>query len=412
MEILKFITAGSVDDGKSTLIGRLLLDSKSILEDSLEEAEKSSLKRGDTQINLALLTDGLKAERDQGITIDVAYRFFSTDKRRFVMIDAPGHVQYTRNMVTGASNADLVVIIVDASKGILEQTRRHAFIASLLKINHFVVCINKMDLVDYSEEVYRKIVQDFEEFSPKLNIKDLTFIPISALAGDNVVERSEKMPWYYGAPLLRHLEEVYIASEYNQIDLRFLIQGVIRPPQGQASQGRWYSGQMASGLLRKGEAVMVVPGQHRATIKDMRTFDGELSEAFAPQSLSILLDCELDVGRGDSIVRENNLPEARTEIDAYICWLDSQSLNPNKTYYFRHNVAEYKVRVSEIKYKIDISTFSRLQVSEFHSNDIGRVLLKANRPVFADSYEKNKHYGCGILIDEDSHQTVAAIMIR
>lgn len=411
-EILRFTTAGSVDDGKSTLIGRLLYDSKSIFQDQMEAIEATSLRRGETEVNLALLTDGLKSEREQGITIDVAYRYFSTPKRKFIIADTPGHIQYTRNMVTGASTANVALVLIDARNGVVEQTRRHAIIASLLQIPHLVVCINKMDLVEYSEEVYEKIKDDFEKFAAKLNVKDVHFIPISALNGDNVVNRSEKTTWYEGSTLMYYLENVHIASDHNLIDTRFPVQFVIRPYQDEFHDYRGYAGRVAGGVLKKGDKVMVLPSGFSSTIKKIDTIDGELQEAFPPQSVTILLEDDIDVSRGNMLVRENNVPMVTQDIEVMMCWFNERTLQERGKYTILHTTQEARCIIKEIRYKLDINTLHRdLENRTIKMNDIGRVVIRTTKPLFIDAYRKNRNTGSVIFVDEGTNETVGAGMI-
>ncbi len=411
-EILRFTTAGSVDDGKSTLIGRLLYDSKSIFQDQMEAIEATSLRRGETEVNLALLTDGLKSEREQGITIDVAYRYFSTPKRKFIIADTPGHIQYTRNMVTGASTANVALVLIDARNGVVEQTRRHAIIASLLQIPHLVICINKMDLVDYSEEVYENIKDDFEKFAAKLDVKDVHFIPISALNGDNVVNRSEKTTWYEGSTLMYYLENVHIASDHNLIDTRFPVQFVIRPYQDEFHDYRGYAGRVAGGVLKKGDKVMVLPSGFTSNIKKIDTFDGELQEAFPPQSVTILLEDDLDVSRGDVLVRENNVPDVEQDIEVMMCWFNERPLQERGKYTILHTTQEARCIIKEIRYKLDINTLHRsLKDRTIKMNDIGRVVIRTTKPLFIDAYRKNRNTGSVIFVDEGTNETVGAGMI-
>jgi len=412
MELLRFITSGSVDDGKSTLIGRLLYDSKAIFEDQLKALEKASLLKGEEQINLALLTDGLKAEREQGITIDVAYRYFHTPRRKFIIADTPGHVQYTRNMVTGASTANLSLILVDARNGVVEQTRRHAFIASLLQISHIVVCINKMDLVNYSEDRYYEIKQHFLQMASKLNVKDIRFIPISALHGDNVVKRSANMPWYEGPTLLWLLENVYISSDANYIDARFPVQHVIRPNSENNHDYRGYAGRIASGIFRKGDRIKVLPSGQTSTIARIDVFEKQLDEAYAGQSISICLTDDIDVSRGDMIVKENNLPIISQDIEMMFCWFNERPMQIKGKYILRHTTQEVKCIINELRYKIDINTLTRNETDKhIGMNDIGRVAIRTQKPIFYDSYRKNRITGSVILIDEGTNETVAAGMI-
>ncbi len=412
MELLRFTTAGSVDDGKSTLIGRLLYDSKSIFEDQLEAIESASEKRGEDYVNLALLTDGLRAEREQGITIDVAYRYFSTPKRKFIIADTPGHIQYTRNMVTGASTANLAIILVDARKGIIEQTFRHSYIASLLQIPHIVVCINKMDLVEWDEKTFNRIVHDYKAFASKLDVKDVHFIPISALNGDNVVDRSTNMNWYNGPTLLYLLENIHIGSDLNHIDARFPVQYVIRPMKNEYHDYRGYAGRITGGVFRVGDRVKALPSGFTSKIKSIKTMDGDLDEAFAPQSVTLLLEDEIDISRGDMIVRENNVPNVEQEFDVMLCWMNDKKLVPKGKYILRHTSKECKCIVKEIKYKLDINTLTRLEGDiEIGLNDIGRVSLRTTTPLFFDAYRKNRNTGSIILVDEATNETIAAGMI-
>jgi sulfate adenylyltransferase subunit 1 len=412
MDLLRFTTAGSVDDGKSTLIGRLLYDSKSIFEDQMEAIQLVSERKGEEHVNLALLTDGLRDEREQGITIDVAYRYFATPQRKFIIADTPGHIQYTRNMVTGASTANLAIILIDARHGIVEQTKRHSFIASLLGIPHIVFCINKMDLVDYSQDVYNRLVKDLEAFSAKLETKDVRFIPISALKGDNVVHRSEKMDWFEGATLMHTLETVHIASDHNHIDCRFPIQNVIRPQTTEFHDYRGYAGRIAGGVFKKGDAVMVLPSGFTSKIKSIDTFDGEIDEAFAPMSVTMTLEDDIDISRGDMIVRENNKPEVSQDIEAMICWMGDSPLKEKGKYALKHTSKDARCMVKEIKYKVDINTLHRNEEDKvIASNDIARVTLRTTSPLFIDQYSRNRNTGSLILIDEATNNTVGAGMI-
>jgi len=411
-QLLRFSTAGSVDDGKSTLIGRLLYDSKSIFEDQLASIENTSKRKGHETVDLAMFTDGLKEEREQGITIDVAYRYFTTPKRKFIIADTPGHIQYTRNMVTGASTANASIILIDARHGVIEQTKRHSYIASLLQIPHLIVCVNKMDLVDFSEEVYNKILEDYEKISSKLAIQDIQFIPISALKGDNVVNRSENMPWYQGAPLLHTLEHLYIGSDSNRIDARFPVQTVIRPQREGFIDYRGYAGRIASGIFRKGDEVTVLPSGFTSKIKSIDTIDGELNEAFSPMSVSIQLEDDIDVSRGDMLVRSNNKPEPSQEFDVMICWLNNKAPQPRAKYTIMHAANEQKALIKDVIYKIDINTLERTtEDKEFKMNDIGRVTIRTTKPLMIDSYRENKVTGSIILVDDATHETVAAGMI-
>ena len=412
MDLLRFTTAGSVDDGKSTLIGRLLYDSKSIFQDQMEAIETASSKKGEEKVNLALLTDGLRAEREQGITIDVAYRYFATPKRKFIIADTPGHIQYTRNMVTGASTANLAIILVDARNGIVEQTRRHSFIASLLGIPHIIYCINKMDLVDYEEDSYHQIKKDLVGFSSKLTTKDVRFIPISALNGDNIVNRSEKMPWYEGSTLLHVLENIHIASDHNHIDCRFPVQNVIRPQKDEFHDYRGYAGRIAGGIFKKGDDVVVLPSGFSSKIKSIDTFNGSIEKAFAPMSVTITLEDEIDISRGDMIVRPNNQPNISQDIDIMICWMSEKPLNPRGKYALRHTSKEVKCMIKEIKYKVDINSLHRLEDDkEIKCNDIARVSLRVTQPLFHDEYNTNRNTGSLIIIDEGTNNTVGAGMI-
>lgn len=413
MELLRFTTAGSVDDGKSTLIGRLLYDSKSIFVDQMEAIEKSSKQRGEEYVNLALLTDGLKAEREQGITIDVAYRYFATPKRKFIIADTPGHIQYTRNMVTGASTANLAIILVDARHGVVEQTYRHSFIASLLQIPHIVICINKMDLVDYSKEKYDEVVEQFRHFASKLDVQDVRFIPISALFGDNVVERSTKMNWYEGPTLLYTLETVHIGSDQNLIDCRFPVQYVVRPMSNDYHDYRGFAGRVAGGVFKPGDEVMHLPSGLTSKIKSINSFDGELPEAFPPQSVTLILEDNIDISRGDMIVRENNVPKQGQEIDIMLCWMDDKKpLQLNGKYAIKHTTRDARCVVKEILYKVDVNTLHRIQdVDTLTLNEIGRVKLRTTVPLFYDEYRRNRNTGSLIIIDEASNTTVGAGMI-
>lgn len=412
MDLLRFTTAGSVDDGKSTLIGRLLYDSKAIFEDQLEAIEKSSQQMGDTYVNLALLTDGLRAEREQGITIDVAYRYFATPKRKFIIADTPGHIQYTRNMVTGASTANLAIVLVDARHGVVEQTCRHAFIASLLQIKHLVLCVNKMDLVNYSEERFNAIKADFKAFSSKLDIPDIHFIPISALNGDNVVEKSVNMPWFKGSTLLYTLENVYINSDLNLIDCRFPVQRVIRPQSDEYHDFRGYAGRIEAGIFKPGDDVIALPSGFNSKIQSIKTIEGDIEEAFPPMSVVMTLENDIDISRGDMIVRPNNQPSVGQDIDLMICWLNEKKLQKGGKYFVRHTTKEARCIVKEIRYKININTLHRIEDDlEIGLNDIGRILLRTTAPLLYDSYKKNRITGSLILIDEFTNETVGAGMI-
>lgn len=413
MDLLRFTTAGSVDDGKSTLIGRLLYDSKNIFEDQIKAVEESSKRRGDDNVNLALLTDGLKAEREQGITIDVAYRYFATPKRKFIIADTPGHIQYTRNMVTGASTANLAIILVDARKGIVEQTCRHAFIANLLRIQHVIVAINKMDLVDFSEDAYDEIVEKFKSFSSRLdNLIDVTFIPISALHGDNVVDKSENIDWYSGPTLLYQLETVYIGSDHNHVKARFPVQWVIRPHSDEHHDFRGYAGRVAGGVFKPGDEVQVLPSGFTSKIDSIHTAAGKLSEAFAPISCSILLEDEIDISRGDMIVKSNNPPERGQDIEAMLCWFSDKKMMVRGKYVLRHTSKEIKAIVTDLQYKININTLRKVEDDkEFGLNEIGRACIRTSSPIFYDSYNDNRTTGSFVLIDEQTNETVAAGMI-
>lgn len=414
MDLLRFTTAGSVDDGKSTLIGRLLYDSKAIFEDQLEAVEKSSKSRGDENVNLALLTDGLRSEREQGITIDVAYRYFATPKRKFIIADTPGHIQYTRNMVTGASTANLAVLLVDARKGVIEQTCRHAFIANLLRIKHVVVCVNKMDLVDWDEATYNAIVENFKKFASRLdNIVEVTFIPASALLGDNIVDKSKHMPWYQGPTLLYHLETVYIGADENHIDARLPVQWVIRPHSDKWHDFRGFAGRIGGGVFKPGDSVKVLPSGFESTIKGIHTMDGELEEAFAPMSVAVTLNDEIDVSRGDMLVKPNNPPEPKQEIEAMICWFSAdKQLAGRGKFILRHTEREVKALVKEVRYKVNINTLHKIEDDlVFSHNDIGRISLHTSAPLIADSYSRNRITGSFVLIDEQTNETVAAGMI-
>lgn len=412
-QLLRFTTAGSVDDGKSTLIGRLLYDSKSIFEDQLEAVEKTSLRKGHEGVDLALFTDGLKDEREQGITIDVAYRYFTTPKRKFIIADTPGHTQYTRNMVTGASTANAAIILVDARLGVIEQTKRHSFIASLLHIPHILVCVNKMDLVDYKEEAYNRVIEQFEEFSSKLMVKDVRFIPISALVGDNVVNRSENMSWYQGAPLLHTLETIHISSDINKIDMRFPVQTVLRPQNETHRDYRGYAGRIASGVVRKGDNITILPSGFTSKVKSIDTHNETLDEAFAPMSVSISLEDNIDISRGDMIVRTNNKPEATQDIEVMLCWLHDNPAKPRAKYSIKHTSNNQKAMIKEVVYKININTLNRdRENKDLSMNDIAKVRIRTTKPLMIDSYRDNKTTGSIILIDDATNETVAAGMIK
>jgi len=412
VEMLRFATAGSVDDGKSTLIGRLLYDSKAIFEDQYEAVERASLDKGDEYVNLALLTDGLRAEREQGITIDVAYRYFATPRRKFVIADTPGHLQYTRNMVTGASTADLAIVLVDARKGLVEQSRRHAFLVSLLRVPHLVLAVNKMDLVDYSQEVYDRIHAEFATFAAKLDITDLTVIPISALKGDNIVTRSDAMPWYEGPSLLHHLENVHVASDRNLIDARFPVQYVIRPQSDAHHDYRGYAGTMAGGVLKPGDDVVVLPSGLPSRIQSIDTADGPVQEAFAPMAVTIRLEDDIDISRGDMICRPHNAPTPVQDVDAMICWMSETPMRPGQKLAVKHTTRSARVLVKELQYRLDVNSLHRDEgATQLGLNDIGRVRMRATLPLFMDPYSRNRATGGFVLIDESTNRTVAAGMV-
>ncbi|MEO8692097.1 MAG: GTP-binding protein, partial [Acidimicrobiales bacterium] len=412
MELLRFATAGSVDDGKSTLIGRLLYDTKSIFEDQLEAVERASTQMGAGYVNLALLTDGLRAEREQGITIDVAYRYFATPRRKFIIADTPGHVQYTRNMVTGASTADLALVLVDVRNGVIEQTKRHAFISSLLRIPHLVVCVNKMDLVGYDQELFESVKAQFREFAMKLDVADLTFIPISALHGDNVVERSLNMPWYQGSSLLHHLEEVHIASDRNLIDPRFAVQYVLRPLNDEHHDYRGYAGQVSAGIFKPGDSVMVLPSGFTTRVASIDTADGPIDEAFPPMSVSLRLEDDIDVSRGDMICRPHNQPTVSQDIDAMVCWMGERSnLTAGSKLAIKHTTRSARAIVKQLHYRLDVDTLHRDEtITQLGLNDIGRVTLRTTAPLLFDEYRRNRQTGSFILIDESTMSTVGAGM--
>ena len=412
MELLRFTTAGSVDDGKSTLIGRLLYDSKSIFEDQLEAVKRASIRKGNEQINLALLTDGLRAEREQGITIDVAYRYFATPKRKFIIADTPGHVQYTRNMVTGASTANAAIILIDARNGVTEQTYRHSYIASLLQIPHLIVCVNKMDLVDYKEEVYEEIKEQFTAFAAKLAVKDIRYVPISALYGDNVVKQTTNMPWYEGGTLRYILENIHIGSDLNHIDPRFPVQYVIRPQSDKYHDYRGYAGRVAGGVFRKGDKVMILPSGFVTTIESIDVFEKELDEAYPPMSVTLRLSDDLDISRGDMIIKENNVPQIDQNLDVMICWMSEKALSPGTKYYLKHITQDVRCLIKGIKYKVDVNTLKRIiDGQELKMNEIARVSLRTTKPLFFDSYRKNRQTGSLILIEEGTNNTVGVGMI-
>lgn len=414
MELLRFTTAGSVDDGKSTLIGRLLYDSKAIFEDQLEAIERASKKAGGEQVNLALLTDGLRAEREQGITIDVAYRYFATPKRKFIIADTPGHIQYTRNMVTGASTANAAIILIDARQGVLEQTRRHAYIASLLQIPHLIICVNKMDLVDYREEVFSDIKKDFETIASKLTVRDVRFVPISALEGDNVVTRSTNMEWYDGPTLLYILENIHIGSDINKEDFRFPVQFVIRPQSKEWPDYRGYAGRIASGVISVGDRITVLPSGFSSRVQGINLEAANLDKAFAPQSVAITLEDDIDISRGDMIIRESNgtAPRVEQDLDMMICWFNERPLVPGGKYALKHTSADVRCMIREVKYKMDISNLEKNQDDlTIKMNDIARISIRTTKPLFVDSYKTNRITGSVILIDEGTNETVAAGMI-
>ncbi len=412
MELLRFTTAGSVDDGKSTLIGRLLYDSKSIFEDQLQSLKETNSRKGEKGINLALLTDGLRAEREQGITIDVAYRYFATPKRKFIIADTPGHIQYTRNMVTGASTANLAILLIDARHGIVEQSCRHAFIASLLQIPHVIVCVNKMDLVDYSEDVFLNIKKDFENFSSKLDIKDIQFIPISALDGDNVVNRSENMNWFDGTTLMYSLENIHIGSDHNHIDCRFPVQSVIRPQSKEFPDFRGYAGRIAGGVFKPGDEVKVLPSGFTTNINKIYLKDKEIEEAFSPMSVCMTLNDDLDISRGDMIIRVNNSPKSQQDIDLMVCWMNEKKLVLNGKYHIKHTSKDVRCIVKDIKYKMDINNLHRLEDDkEIGLNDIARISIRTTSPLFTDEYRRNRMTGSLIIIDEATNETLGAGMI-
>jgi bifunctional enzyme CysN/CysC/sulfate adenylyltransferase subunit 1 len=413
MDLLRFATAGSVDDGKSTLIGRLLLDSKSIFEDQLEAVESTSKSRGYDYTDLALLTDGLRSEREQGITIDVAYRYFATPNRKFIIADTPGHVQYTRNMVTGASTADLGLVLVDARQGLTEQSRRHAVILSLLRVPHLVLCVNKMDLVDYSQDRFNEIHKEFTSFATKLSIPDLTIIPISALKGDNVVDRGQNMPWYAGPSLLHHLENVHVASDRDLVDARFPVQYVVRPKSDEYHDYRGYAGRVAGGVIKPGDEVLVLPSGMTSKVSEIDLFDKELDEAFPPMSVTIRLEDDVDVSRGDMICRPQNAPKPSQDIDAMICWMSPTPLKPRQKLAIKHTTRTARTMIKDVQYRLDVNSLHRdLETKELALNEIGRVQLRTTVPLLCDPYEKNRTTGSFILIDEATGVTVGAGMIN
>ena len=413
MDLLRFITAGSVDDGKSTLIGRLLYDSKNILIDQLEALEKSTKNRTDGSVDLALLTDGLRAEREQGITIDVAYRYFSTPKRKFIIADAPGHVQYTRNMVTGASNANLIIVLIDARLGVIEQTRRHSIIASLLKIPHIVVAVNKMDLVDYSQDIFNNIVISYAEVATHLGLKDVTYIPISALNGDNIVDRSERINWYDGKSLLEFLEDVEIDNDINHTDARFQVQFVIRPQTEDLHDYRGYAGKVISGVYKRGDKVKVLPADIETIISKLEVGGKEVNEVFAPQPVVIQLSDDIDISRGDAIVKTDNLPQISNELEVLLCWLDEKPLQAGNKYFLQHNSRLVKAVVRNIEYKLDVNSLLKQPVKgEVRLNEVVKATIKTAAPLIYDTYDKISDNGNAILVDETSNSTVAAVMLQ
>lgn len=413
MDLLRFTTAGSVDDGKSTLIGRLLYDSKAIFEDQLEAIEKSSIDRGDDHVNLALLTDGLRAEREQGITIDVAYRYFATPQRKFIIADTPGHIQYTRNMVTGASTANLAIILIDARHGVVEQSRRHTFIASLLGLQHIIVCVNKMDLVDYREDVFVDIVKEYKGFASRLDVANVKFIPISALRGDNVVEGSKNMPWYKGTPLLYDLETVYIANEYNLKDARFPIQWVVRPHTDEFHDFRGFAGRVGGGVFKKGDEVMILPSGFTSKIATIHSYMGELDEAYAPMSVTITLEDKIDASRGCMIVKPNNKPRVTHDLELMVCWFSERDkLQLNKRYSLRHTTQDVKCLIKDVRYKVNVNTTHKIEDDlDLELNEIGRIVVRTSNPLFVDPYKDNRQTGSIVLVDEMTNSTVAAGMI-
>lgn len=412
-DLLRLSTAGSVDDGKSTLIGRLLYDTKSIFEDQLEAVQASTRRRGQEGVDLALLTDGLRAEREQGITIDVAYRYFATPKRKFIIADTPGHIQYTRNMVTGASTSDLALILVDARKGVQEQTCRHAFLTSLLRIRHVVLCVNKMDLVDFAEERFEEIVDSFEQFAARLGIDDLTCIPISALDGDNIVQRSQRTAWYQGPTLLYALEHSYVAGHGNYVDPRFPVQYVIRPQTEAYHDFRGYAGTVASGVFRPGDEVVVLPSGFTSTIDKIYANETTIEEAFYPQSVCISLKDDIDISRGDMLAKPRNQPQVGQDLDVMLCWFSERArLRPRGRYLLRHATQESQALVQEVIYKVDVNTLHRMEDKDVGLNDIARVTLRTSSPIMFDAYDKNRQTGGLLLIDPQTHETVAAGMIR
>ena len=412
-QLLRFTTAGSVDDGKSTLIGRLLHDSKSIFQDQLEAIEKSSKNKGFDYVDLSLLTDGLKSEREQGITIDVAYRYFETPKRKFIIADTPGHIQYTRNMVTGASTANLAIILIDARNGLVEQSHRHSFIASLLGIPHIIVCVNKMDLVDFDEEVYNKIVADYRSFSTKLNIKDIRFVPVSALNGDNVVNKSQNMLWYNGSTLLYELESIHISSDYNFVDARFPIQYVIRPHRIGFEDYRAYSGKILSGIFRVGDKVKILPSGFNSKIKKIALGENQINEAYSSMSISMELENDIDISRGDMIVKKDNTPISTQDLDVIIIWMNILPLQNNRKLIIKHTTTECFAKVTKLLYKININTLRKIEeINELSLNTIGRIKIRTAKPLFIDDYQRNRFTGSLIFIDPNTNETLGAGILR
>lgn len=412
MDILKFITAGSVDDGKSTLIGRLLYDSDSILADQLEALHSSNRKNDDGSIDLAILTDGLKAEREQGITIDVAYKYFQTDKRKFIIADAPGHIQYTRNMVTGASNADLAIILIDARKGVIEQTIRHSFLVSLLGLQQVVVCVNKMDMIDYSEEVYNNIVKDYQALAQKVNLQNVHFIPVSALKGDNIVNVTENMAWYKGKSLLDYLETIELEADNSTEHARFPVQWVIRPQTEELHDYRGYAGRVSSGSFKVNDKITVLPSGFTSTISKIEFFDQELEEALSGTSVTVHLNDEIDISRGDILVNSSYQPKVSQLIEADLCWMDTRALDTTHTYFIQHNSKVTRCKIQETLYKVNINTLEKEPSEDFKLNDIGRIIIKTADPLAFDSYEENKANGGAILVDSRTNLTVGALMLR
>lgn len=411
MELLRFTTAGSVDDGKSTLIGRLLYDSKSIFEDQLEAIKRASIRRGNEHVDLALLTDGLRAEREQGITIDVAYRYFATPKRKFIIADTPGHIQYTRNMVTGASTANAAIILIDARNGVTEQTCRHSYIASLLQIPHVIVCINKMDLVDFSEKVFKDIKNEFSEFSKKLSLKEITFVPISALLGDNVVEVSKNMPWFTDGTLMNVLENIEIGNDHNLTDARFPVQYVIRPLSDEYHDYRGYAGRVAGGIFKQGDEVVVLPSMQKSKIQSIDIYNGTLEEAFPPQSVTFSLQDDIDISRGDMLVKPDNMPQLSQEFDVMMCWMTEKPMQLNGKYALKHTTREVRCLIKDVKYKVNVNNLEHIDDKKVGLNDIACVTLKTTKPVFIDPYNRNRRTGALIIIDEATNNTVGVGMV-